>query len=92
MFNLESHEKHPPMLNLDKEILEFADNFAEKNNISKNNLVIGLHTGSAGRWQDKKLSIVKTVELIDKIKNKFENAKILLFGGPEESERNEKIN
>ena len=33
----------------------------------------------------------KTSELIDKLNNQIKNSKILLFGGPEEKERNKKI-
>ena len=54
-------------------------------------MVIGINTGASGRWQDKKLSIEETAELIDKLNNEINNAKLLLFGGPEEKERNKKI-
>jgi len=80
-----------PVLNLSKEELEFRRKFAEKNNIENNGLVIGINTGAGGRWQDKKLSIEKTAELIDKITKEIKNCKIILFGGAEEKERNNKI-
>lgn len=79
-----------PILNLQKEELKFAKEFAEKNNIDKKELVIGINTGAGGRWQDKKLSKEKTIELIGKLNNKLK-AKLILFGGPAETERNEKI-
>ena len=74
-----------------RESLNFTKKFAQRNNIKKTDLVIGVNTGAGGRWQDKKLSIDKTAELIDKLNNKINNRKILLFGGPEEKERNKKI-
>jgi len=78
------------ILNLGKKELEFAKEFSKKNNLKKNDLVIGLNTSAGGRWQLKKLSIEKTADLADRL-NKELNAKIILFGGPEELERNQKI-
>ncbi len=85
------YKKQEPILVLDKKGLDFGKRFAEKNNIKENDLVIGINTGAGGRWQDKKLSIEETAELIDKLNKELKNAKLLLFGGPEEKERNEKI-
>ena len=84
------YKKQEPILILNNDELSFGRNFAEKNNIKNDDLVIGINTGAGGRWEDKRLSIEKTAELIDKINNK-KNTKLLLFGGPEEKERNEKI-
>ena len=84
------YKKQAPILNLNKNELNFGQNFAKKNNIKDNELVIGINTGAGGRWQDKKLSIEKTIELIDKLNNKLKT-KLILFGGPEEEERNKKI-
>ncbi len=88
--NSDKYKIHKPILNLQKEDLKFAKGFAEKNNIERKELVIGINTGAGGRWQDKKLSIEKTAELIDKLNSELK-CKILLFGGPKETERNEKI-
>lgn len=88
--NGNKYKIHKPILNLQKEDLKFAKIFAEKNNIERKDLVIGINTGAGGRWQDKKLSIEKTVELIDKL-NSESKCKILLFGGTAETKRNEKI-
>ena len=87
------YNKQEPILILSNKELEFGKKFAEKNNIKSNDLVIGINTGAGGRWQDKKLGIEETAELIDKLSNELgnKNIKILLFGGPEEKERNEKI-
>ena len=84
------YKKQDPVLVLSKKELEFGKKFAKNNGIQDKNIVIGINTGAGGRWQDKKLSIGETAELIGKL-NKIENAKLLLFGGPEEKERNRKI-
>ena len=79
------------ILILNYEEAQFGKNFASKNKIGKNELVIGINTGAGSRWQDKKLSVEETAELIDKLNNQIKNSKIILFGGPEEKERNENI-
>lgn len=85
------YKKQEPILILDKKSLQFAEKFTKENNIKKNDLIIGINTGAGGRWEDKKLSIGKTAELIDKLNNQIKNARLILFGGPEEKERNEQI-
>ncbi len=91
ILGLKHDKKHQTKLFLDKENHALADAFAKKHNIAKEDLVIGLNTGAGGRWQDKKLSVEKTAELIKKLRENFPNAKLLLFGGPEEKERNKNI-
>ncbi|MBS3126405.1 glycosyltransferase family 9 protein [Candidatus Woesearchaeota archaeon] len=83
-------EMSEPVLALKKEDIAFADAFAKKNGIKKGDKVIGINTGAGGRWQDKKLSIDKTAEVIDRL-NEDGKCKLILFGGPEEEERNRKI-
>lgn len=85
------YKKQEPILCLNKKELGFGKRFAEKHSISKKDIVIGINTGAGGRWEDKKLSMEKTAELIDKLNNQIKNVKIVLFGGPEEKERNEKM-
>ena len=90
ILNLKYNEQEP-ILNLDKKSLNFGKKFAIRNKIKKSDKIIGINTGAGGRWKDKKLSIEKTSELIDKLNNQIKNSKILLFGGPEEKKRNKKI-
>lgn len=78
------------VFNLSKEEKIFAKNFFQKNNIKNGNLIIGVNTGAGNRWQYKKWGIENTAKLIDKLNNEF-HASIILLGGPEEAERNEKI-
>ncbi len=85
------YKKQEPMLILDKPELAFGKKFAQQNNIKKTDLVVGVNAGAGGRWEDKKLSIEKTAELTDALNKKIKNIKIILFGGPEEMERNKKI-
>ncbi|MEK6984007.1 MAG: glycosyltransferase family 9 protein [Nanoarchaeota archaeon] len=85
------YRKQEPILALDEKELAFAKEFAKKNYIKKTDIVIGINTGASGRWQDKKLSIEKTAELSDKLNREINNVKLILFGGPEEKDRNQKI-
>lgn len=85
------YEKQEPQLHLSRKELDFGKKFAKRHDIKKTDIVIGINTGAGGRWEDKKLSIEKTTELIDRLNNQISNAKILLFGGPEEAERNKEI-
>ena len=84
------YKKQEPILILSDDELDFGKKFAQKNDIKNDDLVIGINTGAGGRWQDKKLPIEKTIELIDKLNNKLKT-KLILFGGPEEKERNKKM-
>lgn len=84
------YKKQEPILILDKNNLQFGNEFKKNNGIENKDMVVGINTGAGGRWQDKRLSIEKTIELIGKLNKKI-NAKLILFGGPEEKERNDKI-
>lgn len=84
------YRKQQPQLILSKKELDFGKRFAKRHGIRKKDLVIGINTGAGGRWEDKKLSAEKTSELIDRL-NRQIKPKLLLFGGPEEAERNSKI-
>jgi heptosyltransferase-2 len=72
---------------------EFASEWLKNNKIGKDDFVIGFHAGCATlknhikrRWEPQKFA-----ELGKRLIENY-NAKILLFGGPDEYELNEKIN
>ena len=91
ILGLKDWEKYTPALILDDISIDFAWQFAERKGIGKSDFIAGFNTGAGGRWQDKKLSIADTVELIKKMQHAFPEAKIILFGGPEEEKRNRDI-
>ena len=82
-------KKYEPFLRLTKNQKQIANTFLRRYNLNKSDLIIGINTGAADRWP-KSLSIKKTAKLIEDINKKFD-AKILLFGGPNEIERNKEI-
>lgn len=72
--------------------LAFAQNYLNEKNITGNDFIIGFHPGCATlknhikrRWEPEKFSILAT-KLIEKY-----SAKILIFGGPEESELKKEV-
>ncbi len=90
ILGLKDPKKYPPQLVLDKKNIEFAEAFSKKNKIDRKLKTIGINTGAGGRWQDKKLSEEQTVFIINAIQ-KEKKVNIILFGGPEEVERNKNI-
>ncbi len=82
-------EKYEPFLRLTLEQRKIADNFLRVHRLARTDLIVGINTGSGERWP-KDLSVKKTADLINKIYEKYK-ARILLFGGPNEVERNKEI-
>ena len=87
-------DEEPAMeIHLFDEHKKFADHYLETNNINQNDFVVGFHPGCATlknhikrRWEPEKFS-----ELGKKLVNE-KNAKVFLFGGPEEEELKSSIN
>lgn len=86
---VEDFERYEPSLRLTKKQRIFSNNFTKRHNLLKDDLVIGINAGGADRWP-KALSVKKTADMIDSLYKKH-NAKILLFGGPDEINRNNEI-
>lgn len=82
-------KKYEPFLRLTNKQRGFAERFFRRNNLSRKKLVVGLNLGSADRWP-KSLSIEKSVKLAEMLYKEFD-VDILLFGGPNEIERNREI-
>ncbi len=82
-------KKYEPFLRLTEIQRKLAQDFLRRYNLSRNDLIVGINSGSADRWP-KALSIKKTAKLISELYEKY-NAKILLFGGPSEIDRNKEI-
>ena len=81
--------KYEPFLRLNKTQRRIALNFLRRYNLIDSDLIIGINTGAADRWP-KALPIKKSAALIERIYKKYK-AKILLFGGLNEIERNKEI-
>lgn len=87
LLNNKFDEEPVMQISLSEEDKSFADDFLKSNNIAQNNFVVGFHPGCATlknhikrRWEPEKFA-----ELGKKL-IKEKNAKVFLFGGPEEEE------
>jgi len=78
------------VLNLLPEERSFAAEFMRNNNIRHGETVIGLNTGAGLRWKQKKWTFQGFVELIEMIDTNLD-ARILLYGGPHEKDRNKRL-
>jgi heptosyltransferase-2 len=89
IIRVDEWKKYQPFLRLTNEQRKIAQDFMRRHNLSRKELIIGINTGAADRWP-KALSVKKTAEIINTVYKKYK-AKILLFGGPTEYERNQEI-
>lgn len=84
------YNKEKIVLNLPVEAIKYADSFFKKVGIS-NQLVVGFNTGCSNKlFTDRKWTINGFVRLAELLHKKLQ-AKILLFGGINEIERNREI-
>ncbi len=83
-------ENYETFLKLTSEQEKFAREFARRYHIKEDDYVIGVNTGAGGRWPQKKWSVQKTAQLIDRLHKEL-NVKIILFGGREEIKRVDEI-
>jgi len=77
-------------MELSRKELEFADDFLKHHKINKRDTLIGINTGAGNTFANKFLKPDKIIELI-KLLNKDMDAKIVLFGGPDEEKINKYI-
>jgi ADP-heptose:LPS heptosyltransferase len=70
--------------------LTFIDNYKKKVNLKRTDFVVGFNTGCSTLYPNKKMTIEQHISLINALQKK-KKYKIALFGGPEDTERNNKI-
>lgn len=78
------------ILNLTQEEINFCNEYKKKNHILDNDLVVGFNTGCSELYPNKKMTIEQHVYLIEKL-SLYDKIKLILLGGPEDTERNNKI-
>jgi heptosyltransferase-2 len=86
LFNIKANSIPPLLLNLDKNDLQYADNYFTSNNFN-GELVVGIHAGCSllknhikRRWEPEKFAELSKYLINEK------NAIVLLFGGNDEDE------
>jgi methionine synthase I (cobalamin-dependent)/ADP-heptose:LPS heptosyltransferase len=78
------------IFNLSEEELRFIESYKKEKKISDSDRIVGFNTGCSDLYPNKKMSIGQHIYLINKLlaKRKY---KIMLLGGPEDTERNKEI-
>ncbi len=79
-----------PVLDLKEEYKIFAEQFKESKGIRDTDLLLGINTGAGERWPHKSMGPKKTIQLIEEIRREID-AKIIVFGGSKDRERNKEI-
>ncbi|MCE1189763.1 MAG: glycosyltransferase family 9 protein [Ignavibacteria bacterium] len=77
-----------PQLFLTEEELAVKKKFIGQNNLKRSKKVIGINTGSGGRWPLKKWTKSHYTALMNTLSVKYPSVGVVLFGGPEEKELN----
>lgn len=78
------------VFNFTEDELKFIDEYKKKIGIDDNDKVIGFNTGCSNLYPNKKMTIEQHIYLIDKLLS-LEKYKIILLGGPEDTDRNKTI-
>ena len=78
------------ILNLTDEEINFCKDYKKKNHIHSSDLVVGFNTGCSELYPNKKMSIDQHVYLIEKLSS-YDKIKMILLGGPEDTDRNNQI-
>ena len=85
-------EKGEPELHLSDEAQRFGAAFRARHELRGRAPLIGLNTGSGGRWESKKLTVERTIEVARGLASELGGSPVfLLLGGPQEAERNAAI-
>jgi ADP-heptose:LPS heptosyltransferase len=78
------------IFNLTKQELEFISDYKKAVGIKEGDKVVGFNTGCSNLFPNKKMTVEQHIYLINKLLLK-DNYKIILFGGPEDKDRNDEI-
>lgn len=78
------------VFNFTDDELSFIKEYKNKIELSDNDFVVGFNTGCSELYPNKKMTIEQHIYLIEKLL-KYPELKIILLGGPEDTQRNEII-
>lgn len=79
------------IFNFTDEELKFIEQYKKENGIGEKNFVVGFNTGCSLLYPNKKMTIDQHIYLIEKLLSLKKGFKIVLLGGPEDTERNQEI-
>ncbi|GJQ63802.1 MAG: glycosyl transferase family 9 [Melioribacteraceae bacterium] len=69
---------------------EFIESYRADQNISDGDFIVGFNTGCSNLYPNKKMTVEQHIAIIDKLLQ-LKKYKIMLLGGPEDTERNSQI-
>lgn len=78
------------VLRLSEEEKRFCEMYAAEHRLNNGDLIVGFNTGCSYLYPNKKMTIDQHVELIEKMAG-TQGLRLLLLGGPEDTERNAEI-
>lgn len=79
------------VLNLSEEEHQFCSMYARENGLVSAPLVVGFNTGCSTLYPNKKMTVDQHVGLIHLLHNLLPDIRLVLLGGPEDTERNAEI-
>jgi len=82
------YKKGEICLSLNEKEKLFAEDFRGNHNLQRFQRILGLNTGAGSRWQFKQWGLHQYEELIKTVQKNSPETGILLYGGPDETERN----
>lgn len=88
-FELE-YKRDEYVFNFNEEELRFIENYKKEKRLNSADKIIGFNTGCSNLYPNKKMSVGQHIYLINKLLSK-RKYKIMLLGGPEDTERNKEI-
>lgn len=78
------------VLELSAEEKQFCESYRAENGLNNGELIVGFNTGCSYLYENKKMTIDQHVQLINELSAE-KNIKLVLVGGPEDTERNAEI-
>ncbi|MGA9406314.1 MAG: glycosyltransferase family 9 protein [Bacteroidota bacterium] len=85
-----SFRRDPYVLNLSEEEKSYCEKYSKEIGLSGNDVVVGLNTGCSYLYPNKKMTVDQHVTLVEALAMK-KGMKLVLLGGPEDTERNAEI-
>ena len=85
------YKRNEYIFNFTDEELKFIAQYKKENGITQSDFVVGFNTGCSLLYSNKKMTIEQHIYLIEKLLSLNQNIKIVLLGGPEDTERNKEI-
>lgn len=84
------YQRDEIILNLTSKERDYVHNYRSEMGIRENEIVVGLNTGCSEEFPNKKMTVDQHITLIEKL-SEIPSVRCVLFGGPEDTVRNNQI-